>query len=349
MTLKLKHIRITHPFTNTNALWMSVVGCLVFSGILLLGNLYNDEHILSTRFHVVWQVVLNMVLLWVLFVFNFSVMKRDWKRSKSLLIAGLGSLIISLGCSTAAQGVHIWIYHENLVSGYFFFDLIKDLILALTAFLISVLLSNLTQRQQMELENEHLRAENLLIQYQSLENQVDPHFLFNSLNTLDGLIGMDDQAAHKYLHQLSDSYRYIMRQSKDVTLREELDFAQAYFSMMEIRYGANLRIEQHINEKCLSLKVVPISLQLLIENAIKHNVISDRHPLLITIQTDDSNNLSVCNHLQPKNSESQGEGIGLDNLNQRYTLLFGQGITISRTDTEFKVTIPLVERSLPLL
>lgn len=194
----------------------------------------------------------------------------------------------------------------------------------------------------MEIENEHLRAENLLIRYQSLENQVNPHFLFNSLNTLDGLIGLEDEKAHQYLHQLAVSYRYIMRQAKHVTLREELEFAQSYIDMMGIRYGDNLKGVQQIAPQCLDKLVVPISLQLLIENAIKHNVISNHHPLTIHLATSGDNALVVSNSLQPKNDQVQSEGIGLDNLNQRYMLLFEREITIRQTASEFAVEIPLI-------
>ena len=341
LALNLKHIRISHPFTTSNALWLSVVGCIVFTGLLLLGNIYNDDHILSSRLHVVWQVVLNLILLWVLFVFNFSIMKRDWARRKALLAAGFGTFGITLGCTCAAQAIRIWIYHETLDNGFLWFDIAKDLVLAATAFLISVLLSNVTRRQQIEIENEHLRAENLLIRYQSLENQVDPHFLFNSLNTLDGLIGLEDDKAHQYLHQLAASYRYIMRQTKHVTLSEELEFAQSYINMMAIRYGGNLQISQHIDPRCLDMAIVPISLQLLIENAIKHNVVSDHHPLAISIATQDDT-VVVSNTLQPKSGPTQGDGIGLDNLNQRCQLLFQRNIDIRQSDTQFAVAIPLI-------
>lgn len=337
----MKRLLLSHPFTVRNALWLSFVGCIVFTGLLLLGNLYNDEHILSLRMHVVWQMVLNLVLLWVMFLFNFSIMKRDWPRPKVLWTAGLGSLGITLGCFCAAQGIRIWIYHEALLSSYLAFDITKDLIIALTAFLISVLLSNVTQRHQVEIENEHLRAENLQVRYQSLENQVDPHFLFNSLNTLDGLVGLDDDKAHQYLQQLASSYRYIMRQAKEVTLREELDFADSYLQMMGIRYGRNLRVEQHIDPACLDKSVAPISLQLLLENAIKHNVISDRHPLSVLIATRGTDALEVTNTLQPKSKE-EGDGIGLENLNQRYLLRFNRPISIRQTETAFTVTIPLI-------
>lgn len=318
------------------------MGCIVFTGLLLLGNLYNDEHILSLRMHVVWQVALNLILLWVMFLFNFSIMKRDWPRAKALWTAGLGSLGITLGCFCIAQGFRIWIYHETLLSSYLAFDIAKDIIIALTAFLISVLLSNVTQRHQVEMENEHLRAENLQVRCQSLENQVDPHFLFNSLNTLDGLIGLDDDKAHLYLQQLAASYRYIMRQAKEVTLREELDFASSYLQMMGIRYGRNLQVEQLISPSCLDKSVVPISLQLLLENAIKHNVISDRHPLSIRIIAQNGNTLTVSNTIQPKCDPPEGDGIGLENLNQRCQLRFNQSISIRQTETEFIVTIPLI-------
>ena len=346
LNLNLKRIRISHPFTASNAWWLSLAGCIVVTGILLLGNLYTEQRIIDSRVHIVFQAALNLVLFLLLFVFNFTIMKKEWPRQKILLVSGFGSLAITLGCTCLSQAVRILIYREALANGYLGFDIIKDLVVASTAFLISVLLSDVTHHHQTEIENEHLRAENLLIRYQSLENQVEPHFLFNSLNTLDGLIGLDDPKAHEYLHLLASSYRYIMRQQKHVTLADELSFADTYIGMMQMRYGANLVVEKQILTECLTAEVVPISLQLLLENAVKHNVISDRHPLHITISTPDPHTLQVANTLQPKNDQEQSDGIGLSNLNQRCMLLFGKTILISQSDTQFSVSIPLAERNM---
>jgi len=326
-TPKLKHLLpVVHPMTTATAFWLSLAGGVIHTGMMLLGNIYTAEQTLDARFHTVLMAVINFLLFFVLFLYNFHIMKRDWGVAKRYFVA-----------------VNLWLYGERMFDGRIDIDIIKDGVVALTVLLITALLFNITRRQQMTLENEQLQAENIRVRYTSLENQVDPHFLFNSLNTLDGLIGEDDARAHNYLQQLASTYRYIIQQQQQVSLSDELAFADSYIYLMQIRYGSNLTVIRHIDEAFLDAQVVPISLQLLLENAIKHNVISDRHPLTITIATTDHGTLRVSNPRQPKADTPEGAGIGLANLGKRYQLLFHQDISIEASDQLFAVEIPFIE------
>ena len=193
-----------------------------------------------------------------------------------------------------------------------------------------------------DVENETLRAENMASRYEALENQMDPHFLFNSLNTLKSLIDVDVDKAGDFVHQLSTVLRYTLKNEEVVTLAQELDCVRPYCQMMKIRYGDNLLFDHYIDhEKYDSYYVLPLSIQGLVENAIKHNVISTKQPLTINIMTDDDNHLIVSNKIQPKIGKEEGTGIGLANLAERYRIKWDENVEIFDDGTIFRVTLPL--------
>ena len=193
-----------------------------------------------------------------------------------------------------------------------------------------------------DVENETLRAENMASRYEALENQMDPHFLFNSLNTLKSLIDVDVDKAGDFVHQLSTVLRYTLKNEEVVTLAQELDCVRPYCQMMKIRYGDNLLFDHHIDhEKYDSYYVLPLSIQGLVENAIKHNVISTKQPLTINVMTDDDNHLIVSNKIQPKIGKEEGTGIGLANLAERYRIKWDENVEIFDDGTIFRVTLPL--------
>jgi LytS/YehU family sensor histidine kinase len=202
-------------------------------------------------------------------------------------------------------------------------------------------ISTLIRHRQVLLENQQLIAENMRNRYEALKNQLNPHFLFNTLNTLDGLIGFDDEKAHNYLQNLSSSFRYTIQNKEITTLKEELDFVKSYTYLMKIRYGENLTIQYAVDEKYNNFQIMPISLQLLIENAIKHNVINDKHPLTIFVETTENDSIKVSNTIQPKINAEAGEGVGLANLVERYNLLFGKDVVITQNGV-WGVEIPLI-------
>ena len=179
--------------------------------------------------------------------------------------------------------------------------------------------------------------------YEALKNQVNPHFLFNSLNTLNSLIKIDADKAQNYVQQLSSVFRYTLQNQEIITLKEEMDFTQSYCQLMQIRYGENLKFVQQIDEKYYSYKIMPLSLQILVENAIKHNVVSNKHPLTIIIKTTVDDNIIVSNPIQPKIKPEQGNGIGLVNLSERYRLMWKKEISIDKKNDMFEVTIPLIQ------
>lgn len=193
-------------------------------------------------------------------------------------------------------------------------------------------------------EGERLKRENISIQLQGLKNQISPHFLFNSLNTLAAIIPEDPAQSVEFVHKLSHTYRYLLEQ-KDKTLVElatELDFILSYYFLQRIRFGENLQLHIDLPEDCLSRKLPPLSLQLLIENAIKHNVISSQKPLTLRICMDNAGRLVVQNNIQPRLMVEPSTGIGLHNIESRYRHLEVTGMEVKQDKTQFSVYLPLL-------
>ena len=218
---------------------------------------------------------------------------------------------------------------------------IRGVLIAGIAYFFGKFLIETERKNEILVENEQLKNENLLIQLTSLKNQLNPHFLFNSLNTLSWLINEDKDKSQRYLQKLSQVLRYSlsMQEQSLVSLKEELTLVDSYIFLLQMRFGDNLKIVQNIENT--NFQIPPLSLQLLIENAIKHNVISTASPLSIWIELKSGNQLVVRNSLNLK-PNSAGTGIGLVNLNERFKILANKAVEIEQNQAEFIVTLPLI-------
>lgn len=183
--------------------------------------------------------------------------------------------------------------------------------------------------------------------FEALKNQLDPHFLFNSLNVLSSLIEEDQRQAQKFTTSLSKVYRYVLEQkNKDlVTLEDELNFARTYTQLLEMRFEDSITFRLPAQAHNPGAKMVPLSLQLLLENAVKHNVVSTVKPLTIEV-VEDNDRLVVSNNLQEKYSIGRGSGVGLKNIQQRYELLTTEAVRIEKDNGRFTVSLPLLDESL---
>lgn len=189
---------------------------------------------------------------------------------------------------------------------------------------------------------EQLEKEKLIFQYETLKNQLDPHFLFNNLNTLSSLVKSDPDLSEDFIQKLASVYRYILdnHEKKLVSVTEELRFVEEYFFLRKIRDEE--KIELHMNLTGLEdALILPVSVQLLVENALKHNLATRQNPLIITIKKENHNSLTVTNNLQKKMHLTDSSGIGLKNLNERCKLILNREIRIVQTNNEFMVTIPV--------
>lgn len=187
-----------------------------------------------------------------------------------------------------------------------------------------------------------LREEKLIFQYETLKSQVNPHFLFNSLNTLSSLVHRDADLSEHFIQKLSAIYRYVLEnQEKEmVPLEKELSFVRDFFALQQIRdqEKIELKIEENGSDE---VSIMPVSLQILVENALKHNQASRKNPLHVTIHFEGMDKVVVRNALQEKDQLSGGNGIGLKNLNERCKLILGREIEIQKTAEEFVVKVPV--------
>lgn len=195
--------------------------------------------------------------------------------------------------------------------------------------------------------NEALKNQQIRTQFEVLQNQMSPHFLFNSLNTLTTLMAEDGKVAIEFTEKLSEVYRYIL-QNKDkevVLLSEELEFAKNYIFLLKIRFPENLHTDFMVKEQFLDQSIAPLTIQILVENAIKHNCISKNHPLNIEIYVDQNGSIVVKNNLQRKNVIEKSTKTGLNNIRKRYAYFGQNNIEVVSTNEDFLVTVPLLHIS----
>lgn len=192
--------------------------------------------------------------------------------------------------------------------------------------------------------NEQLKNQQIRTQFEVLQNQMSPHFLFNSLNTLTTLIAENQNTAIDFTQKLSDVYRYILQNKERelVPLADELAFARDYLFLLKMRYPDNLIAEFRVDKTHHTTSIAPLTIQMLIENAIKHNVVSKAHPLRIEIYVENGHSIVVKNNLQQKNVIEKSTKTGLINIQKRYEYLGNRKIDIIMTPNNYLVAIPLI-------
>jgi len=197
---------------------------------------------------------------------------------------------------------------------------------------------------QSKIERERLQKEHVLVKYETLKNQVNPHFLFNSLNTLSSLVHSDPDKAEHFIEELSKVYRYVLEKRNDliVPLKDELAFIRAYLFLQGIRFDKNLSTSIDIPNDADSLMIPPLSLQTAIENCIKHNEISAAHPLNIQIRRD-GKKVVIINNLQPKTQPEASTGTGIRNLMERYEMLDKEAPRFYIDKDRYIAEIPLIQ------
>ena len=194
-----------------------------------------------------------------------------------------------------------------------------------------------------QLEAEELKRINTQAQLQSIKNQVNPHFLFNNLNVLSSLVMTDNPDANKFIEEFSTVYRHILNsQEKElIELRTELDYIKPYIFLLQKRFPDSISIVLDIPESYQNWYIVPVALQMLIENAIKHNIVSRAKPLQVSIVVK-GEHLIVKNNLQLKLQVEHSTQIGLQNISQRYQIITGKAIKIDKDQNSFSVSLPLI-------
>lgn len=193
-------------------------------------------------------------------------------------------------------------------------------------------------------EKEKLQQLTILHEFETLKSQVNPHFLFNCFNTLSSLISEDKKKAEYFLNELSKVYRYLLRNNTDglSTLEEELRFIRSYYRLLQTRYGEGLQLNIETDKRYDQYILPSLSLQLLVENAVKHNIVLKRTPLVVDIFTAAGNILVVNNNLQLRHSKPSSSRIGLQNIRYKYELLNRPGFQILQDSRNFSVVLPLI-------
>jgi two-component system LytT family sensor kinase len=258
------------------------------------------------------------------------------------------SIILLLGYGIVISIVYTFLFYKyvlHLSVNQCIHNLLYTALFSLTAdyIIISVFyISYILKYWQKSIESaETLKRENIIAQYETLKNQVNPHFLFNSLNTISTLVTKNPGVAEKFIKQLSEVYRYVLefKDKEVVDINTELKFIDSYLYLQKIRFGENLEIKNRIKSK--DFYIAPLTVQILIENAIKHNVISDGRPLTIELYTKESY-IVIENNLQKKKIIESREEIGLNNIKSRYEVLSDKPVIVSETDNKFIVKVPLI-------
>lgn len=203
--------------------------------------------------------------------------------------------------------------------------------------------------QENKVKEQKIIAGTASAQFESLKNQIDPHFLFNSLNVLSSLIEENPESAQKFTTSLSKIYRYVLEQKDKelVSVEEELKFAKTYMNLLKMRFENSITFEVPENFDNDEAKVVPLSLQLLLENCIKHNVVSETKPLHIKISIE-NNQLVVANKLQKKEVLSDRKGVGLQNIVNRYAILTKRKVLVEENEQEFKIFLPILTKQITM-
>lgn len=256
-----------------------------------------------------------------------------------LAVFFIANLVVSLGvfAEYLIKGIPLTNFFRQLVSSELGFAN-KSLLVWVIFFTVSFFYVLWQKSLKKELS---LREENMKFRYQALKSQVNPHFLFNSLNTLSELIYTDVKQADTYLQKLADVYRYVLEKEETdlIALHDELTFVGQYFDLQKERDSGKISLEVNIDH-IEKLMIIPVSLQLLIENALKHNITSRDKPLLIRITREDDY-IVVSNNLQRKNILETTTKKGLSNLAERVKLILDKDLIVDETNNDFKVKLPV--------
>lgn len=307
----------------------------------------------SLGFYVLYSVPLSFVNG---YFFDYINTKADWQRRKKYRfgIGLFGSIVLSLTTIFILRIIQVvgilgksfetFFAEESLQ--FYFIALIITLVISL--FFHAVFFYKMLQEKRVT--EQKIIAGTASAKFESLKNQIDPHFLFNSLNVLTSLIDENPDNAQKFTTSLSKIYRYVLEQKDKelVSVEEELAFAVTYMNLLKMRFENSIFYEVPVKLENPNAKVVPLSLQLLLENTVKHNVVSENKPLIIRIYTENGN-LVVENNHQKKEVLQSRRGVGLKNIVDRYSLVTSRHVSIEENKEFFKVRLPLLTKQFTVM
>lgn len=323
--------------------------------LLLIGNLIMLFLLKGQQFtgQIFLYGSLNSILVGGSFLLGLSVIttildrKLPWLQYplKRLIVQFLATIVFCLVIIAITIVLTGLFMNQQLTSSFFLENGLFMMKIAFSFIFLGSLISNailfFKNWKEAAVQQEKLKREQLALQYETLKSQVNPHFLFNNLNTLTSLIASSPDKAIDFVKKLSEVYRYVLDQKDTelVALDTELKFVESYIFLQQIRFGTNLNVQVDIPQK--NFKVIPLSIQMLVENAIRHNEISDLYPLDIRIYLKDEQYLTIENKLQKK-SGSEGSGSGIQNIKSRYQFFTDKDLIIGISKDYFRISIPLI-------
>lgn len=326
---------------------------VAFSALLplfgILNQSENQTDLVIKSFLTAWLVSFSFLMIaWFLnskLTNLFFHTSKKWNLPSKILVIFLAnglllSLLIFLN-SIGAESIN------NNKESNFVLMFIRGSVSISMIYLIQYLLNLNARNQSISLQNQMLKTENIRAQFEILRQQISPHFLFNSLSTLRSMIRSSNDNAEKFVIKLSDIYRLLLiKKEKDtVTLKEELELIDDYSFLLFARYENMLNIDIDIPENILNHNIPTFSLQLLLENCVKHNIVSKEKPLHIKIYDSGINSVTVQNNIQQKVASGDNSGLGLQNLIKRYELLgMPEGVNVFSDESVFRVRIKLLGR-----
>ena len=287
------------------------------------------------------------IMLGLMFIVAMLDQKLPWLRFplKRLIVQFIVTIVFSLIVIVFAILLSGFFWHQKITSDFFLETGAFMVKIAFLFVFLGTLIANaimfFKNWKEAAVQQEKLKREQLALQYETLKSQVNPHFLFNNLNSLTSLISTNPDKAIDFVKKLSEVYRYVLDQKDHelVDLETELKFLESYVYLQKIRFESNLDIQINVNAG--KFKVIPLSVQMLVENAVKHNEISDKNPLTIRIFSTEDEYLVVENRLQKK-AGSEGSGSGIQNIKDRYEFFTSKKVIISEGKEKFVVSIPLL-------
>jgi len=288
------------------------------------------------------DVTLMFLMVGIMFYAAIS-FNLKWSHSSKLKKLGFYGFFYLVGTAVCiAFHFPIWRLTSHIPLPFYIKDeIVRNVIIVLVSFLSVRFYVNVSENQQLKEDYTDLQTQHLNSQLNALMNQINPHFFFNTLNTLSGLIQENPEKSELFLDKLSHVFRYIlnMQENSQVLLSEEIKFARDYGFLLNVRFEDKLRINFG-NVDQVNARVPSLCSQLLIENVIKHNRMNQQFPLTITF-SEENGYLKICNNFNPQVNENS-TGLGLKNLNRRSELLSGKPIVIEKTEETFCVKVPLI-------
>jgi sensor histidine kinase YesM len=272
---------------------------------------------------------------------KFPLLRQTKRR---LLFSYTSSVLLAFAIISISTLISRWISPKSFSFGYeSLFNLVQSLWFGLLIAAPGEMMYAYELSFKNEMELNELEKLNLKTRFEALQAKMNPHFLFNTLNTLSSLIVKDPSRAEKLSVEMAFVYRYMLQNIEEplISLRNELDFTRSFILLLKVRFENELLIDINVDDNCLDKKLPPLSLQLLVENAVKHNVFSKQAPLCISIKTVNESYIRVENFINMK-QKVDSPGTGLSSLKMRYELLGEEPVAISNKDGQFMVTLKLI-------